>query len=256
MQVVVQHRGQQVVRRGDGVKVAGEMQIDLVHRVRPGHSRRRPRHPSRRTRVRAKAPGCRPRPSCRAGAAPGATPTVTVDLPSPAGVGIDAGHEDEPALRLRAWRWRRRRSWPCTGRKAGTRPAPGPARPQPRRWDGVSRPGRWRCRMGTVGCSRGHGGSSAGLRRQTAAPKTRTRVRRLVDRNQTFRRSPRGQPPARGAIRSATCARMPARCACPGEARAPDTGASVSTSSRSSGVSRMAWSRVQLLNVTIPLKDT
>ena len=30
--VVVDHRGQQVVGRGDGVEVAGEMQVDLVHR--------------------------------------------------------------------------------------------------------------------------------------------------------------------------------------------------------------------------------
>ena len=30
--MVVEHRGEQVVRRGDGVEVAGEMQVDLGHR--------------------------------------------------------------------------------------------------------------------------------------------------------------------------------------------------------------------------------
>ena len=30
--VVVQHRGQEVVRRGDGVEVTGEVQVDVFHR--------------------------------------------------------------------------------------------------------------------------------------------------------------------------------------------------------------------------------
>ncbi|MNC93586.1 hypothetical protein D3C83_102490 [compost metagenome] len=32
MNVIVEHRGKQVVRRADRVKVAGEVQVDLVHR--------------------------------------------------------------------------------------------------------------------------------------------------------------------------------------------------------------------------------
>ena len=30
--VIVEHRGEQIVRRGDGVEIAGEMQVDVVHR--------------------------------------------------------------------------------------------------------------------------------------------------------------------------------------------------------------------------------
>ena len=32
VQVVVDHRGEQVVRRRDGVEVAGEVQVELLHR--------------------------------------------------------------------------------------------------------------------------------------------------------------------------------------------------------------------------------
>ncbi len=32
VQMIVEHRGEQVVRRGDGVEIAGEVEIDLVHR--------------------------------------------------------------------------------------------------------------------------------------------------------------------------------------------------------------------------------
>ena len=32
LDVIVDHRGEQVVGRGDGVEVAGEMQVDVLHR--------------------------------------------------------------------------------------------------------------------------------------------------------------------------------------------------------------------------------
>ena len=45
VQVVVEHRGQQVVGRGDGVEVAGQVQVERPPSARPGCSRRRPRRP-------------------------------------------------------------------------------------------------------------------------------------------------------------------------------------------------------------------
>ena len=105
MEVVVEHRGEQVVRRRDRVEVAGEVEVDLVHRdhLRVAAARRAALHAEHR--ARATARGCRPRPSCRAGGAPAPRPTVTVVFPSPAGVGLMPGDQDEPALGLARARW-------------------------------------------------------------------------------------------------------------------------------------------------------
>ena len=45
VQVVVDHRGEHVVRRRDGVEVAGEVQVERAPSARPGCSRRRRRRP-------------------------------------------------------------------------------------------------------------------------------------------------------------------------------------------------------------------
>ena len=88
VQVVVEHRGEQVVRRGDGVEVAGEVQVDLVHRdhLRVAAAGRAALHPEHRPERRlADADHDL---LARAGGAPARAPTVTVDFPSPAGVGL------------------------------------------------------------------------------------------------------------------------------------------------------------------------
>jgi hypothetical protein len=87
--VVVDHRRQQVVRRGDGVEIAGEVQVHFLHR----HDLRMPPPaappfmpkfgPSEASRMQIMAfLPIRLRPSPR--------PTVVVVLPSPAGVGLIA----------------------------------------------------------------------------------------------------------------------------------------------------------------------
>ena len=45
LDVVIEHGGEQVVRRADGVEVAGEVQVDILHGGRPERSRRRQRRP-------------------------------------------------------------------------------------------------------------------------------------------------------------------------------------------------------------------
>ena len=45
VQVVVDERREQVVRRADGVDVAGEVEVEVLHRAPPASSRRRPRRP-------------------------------------------------------------------------------------------------------------------------------------------------------------------------------------------------------------------
>jgi hypothetical protein len=87
--VVVDHRRQQVVGRGDGVEIAGEVQVHVLHR----HHLRMPPPaappfmpkfgPSEASRMQIMAfLPMRFRPSPR--------PTVVVVLPSPAGVGLIA----------------------------------------------------------------------------------------------------------------------------------------------------------------------
>ena len=89
--MVVEHSGEQVVRRADGVEVAGEVQIDVFHRQTFGHSRR------------PAAPPLTPNTGPKEGSAQGDNrifadmaqtrpdkPMVTVVLPSPAGVGLMA----------------------------------------------------------------------------------------------------------------------------------------------------------------------
>ena len=45
VQVVVEHGGEQVVGGGDGVHVAGQVQVEGLERAPPGCSRRRRRRP-------------------------------------------------------------------------------------------------------------------------------------------------------------------------------------------------------------------
>ena len=88
--VVVDQRGEQVVGRGDGVEVAGEVQVDLLHRddLREATAGRAALDAEARARARARA--SRRPTSCRSGAARRTRPTVVVVLPSPAAVGLMA----------------------------------------------------------------------------------------------------------------------------------------------------------------------
>ena len=85
--VVVEHRGQEIVRRRDGVEVAGEMQVDLVHRddlrvAAAGRAALDAEHRAQRGLADADH-------DLLAEAAERlADPDVTVLLPSPAGVGL------------------------------------------------------------------------------------------------------------------------------------------------------------------------
>ena len=88
--VVVRQGRQQVVGRGQRVHVAGEVQVDVLHRDHLRVSRRPSPRPSCRRPAPAKAPARRQWPSRRACTAPAASPMVTVVLPSPAGVGVIA----------------------------------------------------------------------------------------------------------------------------------------------------------------------
>ena len=88
--VVVDERGEQVVRRGDGVDVAGEVQVDALRGHEPSIGRRRCRRLWRRRPDRATAPAARTRRARRAGAPPASGRSVQVVLPSPAGVGVIA----------------------------------------------------------------------------------------------------------------------------------------------------------------------
>ena len=120
VQPVVDRRGEQVVRRGDRVEVAGELEVDRVRRLDAAGSRRRsPRPCGRRPApsTAAAAPGPR---SCRSGCRPWASPIDVVVLPSPAGVGVIAetrislpgGRGPRPGAGPRA------APWPCRGRRA------------------------------------------------------------------------------------------------------------------------------------------
>ena len=107
VQVVVEHRGEQVVRRRDRVEVAGEVEVDLVHRDDLGvaAARRAALHAEHRAETRLAdadhdllaEPAQRLAHADRDGA-----------LPFAGGRGIDPGDEHEAALRLAAWRWPRR----------------------------------------------------------------------------------------------------------------------------------------------------
>ena len=88
--VVVDHRRQQVVGQRDGVEVAGEVQVDVLHRhhLRMAAAGGAALHAEHRARARARA--ARSSPSCRCGSSASPRPTVVVVLPSPAGVGLIA----------------------------------------------------------------------------------------------------------------------------------------------------------------------
>ena len=58
---VIEHRRQQIMRGGDGVEIAGEMQVDIRHRdhLRIAAARRAALHPEARARATARAARCR-----------------------------------------------------------------------------------------------------------------------------------------------------------------------------------------------------
>ena len=122
VEVVVDHRRQQVVGRGDGVEIAGEMEVDVLHRRHLGMAA-------------AGGPALHAEAGAERGLAqaimvfvPSAfsaspRPMVVVVLPSPAGGRADAGDQHQLAARLAAWvsREGRNRSWPCSGRRGSAR---------------------------------------------------------------------------------------------------------------------------------------
>ena len=115
---VVEQRAEQVVRGGDGVDVAGEVEVDVV-----GRDERRlaaagaaaldaeDRAERRLAQARTAFLPRRRRPIAR--------PIDVVVFPSPAGVGLIAVTRIEPPLaRAADDRSRRARSWPCPARRA------------------------------------------------------------------------------------------------------------------------------------------
>ena len=85
--MVVEHGGEQVVRRADGVKVAGEVQVDVLHRhdlrvAAAGRAALASEYRAERRLATAASFPMRRSASAR--------PMVVVVLPSPAGVGVMA----------------------------------------------------------------------------------------------------------------------------------------------------------------------
>ena len=132
---------------GDGVEVAGEVQVDLVHGQHLGeaaargaalHAQDGPSEGSRSAII-TRWPGAR---QCVA------SPTVVVDLPSPAGVGDMAVTSTTlPAAAGAGTSASRDRSWPCSGRRVPGRRHRCRPRPRCPRWAseqlGGQSPGRW-----------------------------------------------------------------------------------------------------------------
>ena len=87
MQVIVEHCRQQIVRGRDGVKVPGEVEVDLVHgkHLRVAAARRSPFTPNTGPRLGSRMQTTTFLPSRRNA---WLEPTVTVLFPSPAGVGL------------------------------------------------------------------------------------------------------------------------------------------------------------------------
>ena len=90
LDVVVQHGGQQVVGSADGVEIAGEVQVDVLHGddlgvAAAGRAALDAEHGAERWL--AQRDHAR---SCPVARRPSARPTVVVVLPSPAGVGLMA----------------------------------------------------------------------------------------------------------------------------------------------------------------------
>ena len=126
VQMVVEHRRQQIVRRRDRVEVAGEMEIDLVHRhhLRVSAARRAALHAE----YRAEAGLADAHDHLLAQPAERLTHAHRHRaLPLAGGRRVDAGHEHQPARRLAPGDGRPRRSSPCSGRTGGCRPAPRPS---------------------------------------------------------------------------------------------------------------------------------
>ena len=118
--VVVDQRGQQVVGERDRGEVAGEVQVDVLHRhdLRVAAAGRAALHAEHRAQRRlAQADH---RPLAHAGCSASARPTVVVVLPSPAGVGeIAVIRISLPSGRsLEAARGSRATPSPCSGRRA------------------------------------------------------------------------------------------------------------------------------------------
>ncbi len=88
--VVVDHRRQQVVRRGDRVEIAGEVEVHVLHRhdLRLAAAGRAALHAE--VRARARPRGCRCRPSCRWRSARRPGPRSSSSCPRPPGVGLIA----------------------------------------------------------------------------------------------------------------------------------------------------------------------
>ena len=139
-----------LLARGDGVEVAGEVQVDLRPSARPGPCRRRWPRPSRRSRGRATAPAGRSWLRCPSARSASPRPIVVVVLPSPAGGRADAGDQHQlarPAALAPGPAGSRKPPSPCGGH-TGSGPSPGcrPARRCPRSAAGSRRArsrGRW-----------------------------------------------------------------------------------------------------------------
>ena len=126
---VVDHRREQVVRGGDGVDVAGEVQVDVVRGDQRGAARRR--SPPPLTPKTGPSEGSRRQSTARLPRR--RIPIASADrggrLALAGGRRVDRRHEDEPARAGGPWRGRRTgeraraRSWPCRG----------PRRPRARR---------------------------------------------------------------------------------------------------------------------------
>ena len=113
VEVVVDHRREQVVGARDGVDVAGEVQVDVVGGDDLRAARRRCRRPS--CRGRDPSEGSRSATAARARRArraPGPGRSSVVVLPSPAGVGVIAETRTSLPRAARGRSAPRARSWP------------------------------------------------------------------------------------------------------------------------------------------------
>ena len=145
MQMRVEHRGEKIVRAGNRMEVAREMQVDVLHR---DHLRipAPAAPPSRRTPDPATARGCREwRPDAEASGVPASAPTVTVDFPSPPAVGLMPVTRISLPLGFRLLMARQLKFSLCISRRAPPRRRRAPARGRCRRRDASWRPARWRC---------------------------------------------------------------------------------------------------------------
>jgi len=97
--VVVDHRREQVVRAGDGVEITRKMQVDVLHRhdlrvAAAGGTTLHAEAGAERRLTQAETIERLPRRQSAS-----LRPTLVVVLPPPAGGGLHRGDEDEPAIR-------------------------------------------------------------------------------------------------------------------------------------------------------------